>query len=170
MKSKNTKNTQKTTQPASAADIQYCLRTECQSDCLQVRAVLGIWLTSWREDRCQIEGSDGKLFAVSDQDVFFSVQAQGPSLAEIRRLLDGLVDCHVASQSVNTAAEYDGERFDYDKLPNMKRRPSDEVIKQARDCVARTKVCLRREFSRLDEAKEWLDAGLKGCRGGPRAI
>lgn len=163
MKTTNTKNTKNIAQSKADDDFQYRLRTECQSDCLQVRAVLGSWLTSWREDQCQIEDGKGKLVRIPDQDAFFSVQADAPSLAEIRWLLDCLVDCHVAAESVNTAAAYDGERLYYDKLDELKRRPSDKVITQARDGVARTKAGFQHEFRKLDEATEGLDTELKGA-------
>lgn len=152
------------------APAAYAMRAECQADCVLMRAVLGRWLTVWREDRCYVEGSDGVSHPIPDVDIVFSMRAHAPSLEEIRWLLDCLIDCHVAAQSLNHASEYTGERV-YDKLPQLMRRPGDEVVKEARECARRTKVCLRDDFGRIDDAVARLSAelGSEGVHLGRRA-
>ena len=138
---------------------QYAMRAECQADCVQMRALLGVWVTMWREDRCELEGADGKTYCIPDVDIAFSLSADAPSLNEVRWLLDKLVDCHVGAQSVNHAAQYTGDRC-YDDLDQLMQKPSDDTIRQARECARRTRAGLRADFARIDDAIERLDAEL----------
>jgi len=142
-----------------SAPAQYAMRAECQADCVQMRAVLGTWVSMWREDQCTSQGTNGKTYRIPDVDIAFSMNADAPGLEEIRWLLDQLVDCHVGAQSVSHATEYTGERA-FDKLEQLMRRPSNEVIGQALECAKRTKVGLRANFGRIDEAIEKLEAEI----------
>ena len=161
--SKNMKTTHFAARPAHCtAPAQYAMRAECQLDCLQMRAVLGIWVAMWREDRCYIEGSDGVPLALPDVDVVFSMTADAPSIEEIRWLLDCLVDCHVAAESLCAFSDYTGERADHLEMLDLMRRPSNEVISEARGCIRRTKTCLRNDFGRLNDAAGRLESEL-GC-------
>lgn len=149
---------------------QYAMRAECQPDCVQIRAVLGVWLSMWREDSCYATGADGSPYRLPDVDIVFSMVPDAPSIEEVRWLVDCLVDCHVPAETLTLAHEYTGERV-YLDAEGMMRRPSDTVIKTARECAKRTRVCLRADFGRIDEAVEWLSAELSHenehieCRG-----
>ncbi|MBE0548548.1 MAG: hypothetical protein IH627_13055 [Rubrivivax sp.] len=142
------------------APTQYAMRAECQADCVQMRSVVGRWLTVWREDRCYIRGSDSISRPIPDVDIVFSMSADAPPLDEVRWLLCCLVDCHVGAESLSVVSEYSGERVNHRNMPTLMRRPSDEVIREARDCVRHTKTCLRSDFSRLDDAIARLNAEL----------
>jgi hypothetical protein len=157
-RSLNSANTEEDATHCSSP-AQYAMRAECQADCVQMRALLGVWVTMWREDRCEVEGADGKPYRIPDVDIAFSLSADAPSLNEVRWLLDKLIDCHVAAQSVNHATQYTGERC-YDALDDLMQQPSDDTIRHARDSARRTKAGLRADFTRLDDAIERLDAEL----------
>lgn len=126
-----------------AASVRYAMRTECAADCHLLRAILLPWACGWAETQAQLPLDDGTPAYLPDVDVVFSVIQGGPNLGEIRWLFSCIVDCHVAAESVALADEYTGNRIDYDKLEQLMCRPSDDVIKRARDtmkgCYERTR-------------------------------
>jgi hypothetical protein len=139
---------------------QYAMRAECQADCALMRAVLGSWVTMWREDRCELPGSDGKSYPIPDVDLVFSMSADAPNLNEIRWLLDQLDDCHVGAQTVAYVADYTGER-DYEETDRLMRRPNNKVIEAARECAKRHKLALRGNSRSINHAIERLDAEIE---------
>src|SRR5690349_18862309 len=90
------------------APAQYAMRAECQADSVQMRAVLGLWLTMWREDQCGVAGPYDGSHMLPDVDIMFSLRAHAPTLEEVRWLLDHLVDCHVGAETVSRVSEYTG--------------------------------------------------------------
>lgn len=138
---------------------QYALRVEFEADCLAICAVLGPWLTVWREDYALLR-ADGAPAAWPDKDVVFSLCADGPTLAEARWLIDSVVDCHVAAESLAEAGSYTGARIPYDEMYRHISRPSDVIIKEARDAARGMRELLSNQFDRLDEVAEKLDADL----------
>lgn len=139
---------------------QYALRVEWESDCFAIRAVLAPWLVVWREDQAVLTGTDGSPSWLPDRDVLFSLRSGGPCLEEVRWLIDAIVDCHVASQSLAEAACYTGERLPHDEMDDHMRRPSDEVIAMARDSARKAQSFLANQFDRFEEAAERFDAEL----------
>lgn len=138
---------------------QYALRVEFEADCLTICAVLGPWLTVWREDYALLR-DDGSPAAWPDKDVVFSLCADGPTLAEARWLIDSIVDCHVAAESLAEAGSYTGARIPYDEMHQHMSRPSDVVIERARDAARGMQTFLSNQFDRLVEVAEKLDADL----------
>lgn len=143
-----------------SSPAQYAMRAEGAADCILMRSVLGPWLTMWRQDRCQIHNPAGELFTIPDIDVVFATTVDGPSLAEIRWLLNCLVDCHVGAESLRFVHEYTGERMSPREVQRQTRRPNDAMLKAASKFLKSTKTCLRNEFARLDEAADLLNAEL----------
>jgi hypothetical protein len=139
---------------------QYALRVEWESDCLAIRAVLAPWLVVWREDQAVMTGTDGSPSWLPDRDVLFSLRSDGPNLQEVRWLIDVIVDCHVAAQSLSEVACYTGERLPHDEMDDHMRRPADQVIAAARDSVRKAKSFLSHQFDRFEEAAERFDAEL----------
>lgn len=139
---------------------QYALRVEWESDCLAIRAVLAPWLVIWREDHTFLFSPDSRPDWLPDRDVLFSLRSDAPSLKEVRWLIDAIVDCHVASQSLSEAACYTGERLPYDKMDDHMCRPTNEVIAMARDSARDSQRFLADQFDRFEEAAERFDAEL----------
>jgi hypothetical protein len=138
---------------------QYALRVEFESDCLAISAVLGPWLTVWREDYALLR-DDGSPAAWPDKDVVFSLCTDGPTLAEARWLIESVVDCHVAAQSLAEAGSYTGARIPFDEMDMHMSRPSDVIIKGARDAAQGMRAFLSSQFDRLVEVAEKFDAEL----------
>jgi len=139
-----------------SASVRYAMRTEYVSDCHLLRAILMPWAYDWAETRAQLPLDDGTPAYLPDVDVVFSVVQGGPHLDEIRWLFNCIVDCHVAAESVALADEYTGDRIHYDELDRLMRRPSDNVIKRARDSM---KACYQEETRNL-ETVERLNAEM----------
>lgn len=147
------------------APAQFAMRTECSVDCVLIRAALGRWVTMWREDRSEFIALDGTTHSLPDMDVVFSLKASAPSLKEVRWLLECLIDCHVAAETLMPVHEYTGERVYRDGLVGLLERPSDAFIKEARDCARKTKSCLRAEFGRMSDAANRWNAELGNVEG-----
>jgi len=139
---------------------QYALRVEREADCVAIRAVLAPWLVSWREDHAALPDLDRCSEWLLERNVLFSLRSDGPRLEEVRWLIDTIVDCHVASQSLSKAARYTGKRLPYDKMDDHMHRPTDDVIKTARDSARSTQSFLADQFNRCEEAAEMFDAEL----------
>jgi molybdopterin converting factor small subunit len=146
MKSTNTETTYTTNVSdeyltvEQAAGTKYGLRTECRFDCQQIIAILRPWLLSWKEssgylaDDSYVDGN-GVIWASQnwalDTDVQFIIKPDGPCLNEIRWMLNALVDCHVAAESVDVLGKYTGERIDFEELEKVATLPKYSMIKAA---------------------------------------
>jgi hypothetical protein len=139
---------------------QYALRVECESDCYAIRAVLAPWLVIWREDQAVLTGTDGRLSWLPDRDVLFSLRSDGPCLEEVRWLIDAIIDCHVAAQSLSEVVCYTGERLLHDEMDDHVRRPTEQVIVKARDAARQAQSFLAYQFDRFEEAAERFDSEL----------
>ena len=80
---------------------QYMFRAECPGDADIVRSLLVRSLLSWHQDTCS---------GWPDTDVTFTVKAGGPTLEQMKWLIDQVPDCHVICESLAPAGEYTGER------------------------------------------------------------
>lgn len=123
-----------------AAGTKYGLRTECRFDCLLIIAMLRTWLLSWKESSgYQHDDSyvdvNGVIWSSQnwalDADVQFIVSSDGPSLNEIRWLLNELVDCHVAAESVDFLERYTGERMRHEEFEKTAVLPNKKMILMA---------------------------------------
>ena len=131
---------------AQAAGQKYRLRAECRYDCTTIRAALRPWLLSWKEAPTHAENqshidANGVLWCSQDWDseteVGLIMAQDGPTLNEIRWLLERLDDCHVAMETLNTAEEYTGERLDFDGSDFLQTCPSREVMNKAMRSIAK---------------------------------
>lgn len=125
MTSKNTKviaAANENSTKAQATGLELRMRAECRSDSQRIQGLLLPWILSWKEssgsrtDDSHID-DDGVVWASqtwgSDTEVQFTLKKNGPNLQEVRWLIDKLVDCHVAAESVNIADQYTGERLSF---------------------------------------------------------
>jgi glutamate/tyrosine decarboxylase-like PLP-dependent enzyme len=78
----------------------------------------------------------------------------------LRWLIDAIVDCHVAAQSLAEAQAYTGERVSHEEMAALMRRPGDDVVAQARDAVRGVRNHIAEQFDRFEEAAERFDAEL----------
>ena len=113
------------------------MRAECRSDSQRIQGLLLPWILSWKEssgnrtDDSHID-DDGVVWASqtwgSDTEVQFTLKKNGPNLQEVRWLIDKLVDCHVAAESVNIADQYTGERLSFKVYESQMSAPSRGII------------------------------------------
>jgi hypothetical protein len=139
---------------------QYAMRVECEADSLVIRAVLARWVTTWREDQSPFIAPDGQTCWLPDKDIVFTLRPEAPSLSEVRWLIDAIIDCHVAAQSLSDAKSYTGERVPHDEMAAFTQRPGDDVVVQARDAVRDIRNYIAGQFDRFEEAADRFDAEL----------
>ena len=108
----------------------YKFRAECATDAHAIRAVLFPWLHHWSEQRDNIE-HEGVEYPVPDVVVEFSVVSTGPSLNEVRWLIDGIDNCHVAAESVERVEDYTGERVSRRTFATPAELPRADALGQA---------------------------------------
>lgn len=94
--------------------VTYRLRTECQFDADLVRTLLSRWLLAWSETAVFVDAHGEKSW--NDVDVEFRLRKSAPNVKSLRWLIDQLPDCHVASQTLDLAHRYTGERSDHDSV------------------------------------------------------
>jgi len=140
MKSQKSKVIAKTNERSTAIQaesLELQMRTECRSDSQRIQGLLLPWILSWKEssgnqkDDSHID-NDGIIWAsqtwASDTEVQFTLKKSGPNLQEVRWLIDKLVDCHIAAESVNIADQYTGERLSYSVYESQMSAPSLGII------------------------------------------
>lgn len=140
MTSKNTKviaavNEHSTKMQATGLELR--MRTQCRSDSQRIQGLLLPWILSWKEssgnrtDDSHIDNA-GVIWASQtwafDTEVQFNLKKNGPNLQEVRWLIDKLVDCHVAAESVNIADHYTGQRLSFRVYESQMSAPSRGII------------------------------------------
>ena len=142
---------------------QYKLRTEFRHDCLQILCLLRPWVLSWKEspglglDDSHVD-DDGRIWSSQDCGIDFGVEfiiaEGGPTLKEIRWLINAIVDCHVAAQTVSERAQYTGKRIDYELFDDMAMPPSPQVIRTAIEAIKEQQeslaICHERSMKTID--------------------
>ena len=153
----------KTVVPCRTVDLthctlpaQYAMRTECSADSIVIKAALASWVTMWREDSIFLPNADGVSWRLPDLDVVFSLQAAAPGLNQLRWLIDSLMDCHVAAQTLMLRDAYTGERL-YDELDELLERPSNVALEEVQRNLRFGKKYLRGTGSRMDYAVKRFD-------------
>lgn len=132
-------------------ETQYMFRAEFSGDADIVQTVLGRSLFSWQED---------SRYAGLDTDVTFTIRQDGPSLKEMKWLIDRVVDCHVVSESLAPAAEYTGERVWLSKqYPKGLPTPPKRVVDAALEGLERYVEFLEAAMERAEDAIEAIRGG-----------
>jgi hypothetical protein len=140
MTSKNTKviaAVNEHSEKMQVTGLELRMRTECRSDSQRIQGLLLPWIFSWKEssgnrtDDSHID-DDGIVWASqtwgSDTEVQFTLKKNGPNLQEVRWLIDKLVDCHVASESLDIADHYTGQRLSFRVYESQMSAPSRGII------------------------------------------
>lgn len=119
---------------------KYGLRTEFRRDCELIVAVLSPWLLSWKEAAAWMRDDshvdpDGKVWSsqnwTCDTVVQFVIAKGGPKLSELQWLINAIVDCHVAAQTVAPLEAYTGERLHYETFDEVATPPRGPMLKKA---------------------------------------
>ena len=148
---------------------QYKLRTEFRHDCLQIQCLVKPWLLSWKESpgwgpNDSHVDDNGRIWVSQDccidVDVEFIIAEGGPTLKEIRWLINAIIDCHVAAETVSEQAQYTGERIDYELFDEMAIPPSPQVIRKAIEAVKEQQENLKLCRERTMKTIERLDVQL----------
>ena len=148
---------------------RYRLRVEFRGDCDPIKAILGPWILTWYEsDGCEDDDSyidaKGKYWSSRNwgfnTDVQFIIKSGGPSLNEIRWLINTITDCHVAAQTVEPIETYNGERMDNNLLENSLVRPHKEMIQSALASIVRAKGIHKSRVEFFDEIEELIQAHM----------
>lgn len=138
----------------------FKFRAECATDVQAVRAVLLPWLFDWCERRVNID-HEGLEYPGPDVDVEFSVLSGGPSLNEIRWLLDGIDNCHVVAESIEHAADYTGERATRRAFTAPAELPPSDVLGQAVGAARVRLQVLQLEMERIQSLVATYNAALR---------
>lgn len=85
---------------------------ECNADAQIVRGLLLPWLLMFEAIR-EVTEHDGQDIAFGDVTVIFSLVEGAPTYGELLWLIDALVDCHVAAQTLALRIDYTGERSEH---------------------------------------------------------
>jgi hypothetical protein len=107
--------------------VTYRLRTECLNDADLVRMLLNRWLLAWSQMAADVD-EQGEI-RWPDVDVELKLKKSAPPLRVLRWLIDQLPDCHVASESLDHAESYNGERTN--RKSNDPIEPHQDVLAQA---------------------------------------
>jgi hypothetical protein len=143
-----------------AAGTKYGLRTECRFDCQQIIAILRPWLLSWKESSGYLSDDsyvdeNGVIWASQnwalDTDVQFIIKPDGPCLNEIRWMLNALVDCHVAAESVDVLEKYTGKRIGNKKLEKAATKPKYSMIEASIQKLEFSRELNEISISKLDD-------------------
>lgn len=141
-------------------NMTYKFRAECAADAQAVRAVLLPWLMDWQETRDNMNYEDA-LHAMPDMTVEFSLVEEGPSLDEMLWLLDGIDNCHVASDTLATIESYTGERRFRGTFESPAKPPSKEVLRRALVAVRARQQVLGLELERALQLHRTYDAASR---------
>lgn len=142
----------------------YKFRAECATDAQVVRAVLLPWLLHWSEQRENLE-YEGVEYPAPDVDVEFSVLPSGPSLNEIRWLLDGIDNCHVAAESIEHVTQYTGERASRRSFTAPTELPSATTLSQS---IAAARVRLQVLQHEMERVQGFIATAGVALRQGKR--
>jgi len=138
----------------------YKFRAECATDAQAIRATLRPWLFSWNEHSDTVEHL-GTEYAVPDVVVEFSVLHDGPTLREIRWLMDAIDNCHVPAESVELLHDYSGERTSRRRFQGAVERPSKTQFQQLQEAARIRLQVLHAELERNKLLLKLLNTALK---------
>ncbi|QDZ26597.1 hypothetical protein [Noviherbaspirillum sp. UKPF54] len=138
----------------------FKFRAECFADTQAIRAVFLPWIMEWKETRSNID-LDGVIHAMPDVDVEFSVVSDGPTLGEMRWLIDGISNCHVAAETIETSENYTGERNSRQAFAAPASRPRDEILRQALGTVKTRRQVLNLELERTLQTHRTYDTASR---------
>jgi hypothetical protein len=141
-------------------EIAYKFRAECIADAQAVRAVLLPWLLEWSENRANLQ-YEGVLHPMPDVDVEFTVAEEGPTLAEMLWLLDGIDNCHVASDTLTTIESYTGKRKFRGRFESPAARPRASVLSEAMAGVRARQKTLDLELERALQLHRTYEAASR---------
>lgn len=154
------------TKTEGAARRTFSFRSECMADAESVRAMVLPWLLSWQANVEPLD-LDGRLYRQPDVEVTFTLTAKAPGLACLRWLVDGLLNCHIAAETLETAEHYTGERASRRPWTGAVERPSQEVLLAATQALLDRQKLLEAELDRTRHMYRTLrapyDLGVRWC-------
>lgn len=122
------------------SERHFRLRTEFRCDCPKIIALLQPWIQLWLE----ADGLIGQPAEIDpegyvwidhgwslDTEVQFVIKPDGPSLNEIRWLINLITDCHVPAQTLENFCRYTGERIHFEQVSAISLRPNTAIINMA---------------------------------------
>ena len=138
----------------------YKFRAECSTDAQAIRATLKPWLFSWNESRDYLEHL-GVEYPVPDVTVEFSIESSGPTLPEIRWMMDAIDNCHVAAESVELVSLYTGERSSRRRFQGAAERPSKARLEGMQEAARVRLKVLHAEIERNQNLLKLCNTALK---------
>lgn len=139
---------------------EYKFRAECQGDADLVRSHLAPWLERWQMNECHDILEDGTSYRLPDVEVEFTISESGPSKGELKWLVNSIVDCHVAAESLEGAAEFTGQRYRLDESDCIVSPPHASMLAESGRTLERYRQYLGIQLERLDEARRSLACTL----------
>lgn len=141
---------------------EFKMKAECESDLRQIKSMLQPWVRYWDVVHLTLE-HQAQHFVLPDVEVEFGLSSGAPTLGQIRGLLYGIADCHVAEETVALARDYTGERVPLEETDSLPELPSAECMKLIRASMARCRDYLRIEQRRAELAIRMLsEAAITG--------
>jgi hypothetical protein len=125
----------------------YQFRAECLADAELIRSTLWPWVLEWKVVMSPIE-HDGLLLRTSDAEVEFTASEAAPPIEQLRWLIDGLINCHIAAETIQLTHEYTGERVLRRNWTGPVQRPDFEVMTKAVAAIVKRQEVLRIESER----------------------
>ena len=135
----------------------YKFRAECAADAQAIRSLLLPWSVDWKESRENME-HEGSIYQMPDVEVEFSIVDGGPTLNEIQWLIDGIDDCHVASETVEEIESYTGERVSRRAFAAPAKQPSEGLMKKAQATAILRQRVLKNELQRAQHLHMTFEA------------
>jgi hypothetical protein len=89
--------------------MKYKFRAEMPIDAELIKKALKNSIVDWKEFDVFLDLPEGP-YKVPDIEVIVEIIESGPTLDEIREIMNNITDCHIATQTLNYLDEYTGER------------------------------------------------------------
>lgn len=138
----------------------YKFRAECTADAQAARAVFHPWILNWQEVRATLE-HEGVVYGLPDVDVEFTLVDGAPALGEMLWLLDGIDNCHVVADTLDTLENYTGDRKFRERFGGQAQRPRKEIISQASTAIRSRQKVLNTELERALQTHKTYDAASR---------
>lgn len=138
-------------------EVVVQFRAECPVDAEAVRTVLWPWLLAF-ETKTEPMRHEGNQIRSPDIEVAIRLRPGAPGVEQLRYICDAVPNAHHASDTMETANNYTGEREPRTPWTGAVKRPSADVLSVVLDAVTRRQKVLEAELERMQKAYRTLRA------------
>lgn len=112
--------------------MKFKFRAECKHDVKLIKKALKEYILHWKESDVYLDVKPVP-HKIPDVDVEFETVENGPSLDEIRVIMNSIQDCHIPTQSINYLESYTGDRYYRDTPQSTMPSIIERLEKEAKD-------------------------------------